>query len=448
MKIYAPFLMLMALLTMIPAPMQGQPASDVLYEEAEALRKQEKYREAIARYDAAIAEDRKNYRYYFQKGRCQFQIDDYAGAKTSLHAAIEEGKEFTPASAYYLLGKVYRTLEQETEALKYFQVAADREPDQRRKSQYQLLLVQSLIEQQDYEVAERYLIQAEASDGDNARVLYYHAQLAAAQKDWPLTQRYYEQALRTTELREATPEGRAEYYFGLGVALIEQGEEEKAQQAFDRAKFGRIRPLVMEYLNARNPGQFYRLAVSYYVNEEFAISEQYLQKLLKIHPTYANAFALQARMAEQTHRFPDAISLYQQAIKLETDSTDRAKTSMQLAKLYLDLDNPAAALQSVAAAVASDRRSLGSPTLLYVKARAEYLSGRHREAVATFDRLLQTKLAPRQQAAYSFMQGMAAKQAKQTEKAIAAFKGARYGPFKPAAEAELEALGVLTSTGP
>jgi len=421
-------------------PLWGQVSGERPYQEAEKLRKQGRFREAITRYDAAIAEDDDNYRFYLQKGRCQYQIGDMLAAQQSLELALEKGESYTPASAYYLLGKIYRDQDQEEKALRYYRTAAEKEPDQRRRSQYQLLLVQSLIRDGNHQQAERYLSQAEQLNPDDVRMLYYQAELATAREDWTTAQRYYEQALRTTELREAAPEERAQYYFGLGLVLTRQGNAEEAQKAFEQANFGKYKSLVARYMAQTNPGYYYRLAVSYYVNEEYAISESYIEELLKVDPTYANAWVLRARIAERNHRFSEAATLYQKAVSLEKDSTDRARILMQLAELHLSHDNPNAALQAVDAAVQADFRSLRSTKLTYVKARSEYLSGRHDEAVATFEQLLDGKLDTRSVARYSFMRGMAAKKAGDMVTAKAAFEQALYGPYKPAAEMELEAI--------
>lgn len=422
------------------APLWGQVAGERPYQEAETLRKQGRFREAIARYDAAIAEDDDNYRFYLQKGRCQYQIGDIPSAQQSLELAIDRGEAYTPASAYYLLGKIYRDQDQEEKAMRYYRTAAEKEPDERRRSQYQLLLVQSLLRDRDHEEAERYLSQAEQLNPDDVRMLYYQAELATAREDWAEAQRYYEQALRTTELREAAPEERAQYYFGLGLVLTRQGHSEEAQKAFEQANFGKYKSLVARYMAQTNPGYYYRLAVSYYVNEEYAVSESYIEELLKVDPNYANAWVLRARIAERNHRFSEAVNLYQKAVSLEKDSTDRARILMQLAELHLSNDNPNAALQAVDAAVQADFRSLRSTKLTYVKARSEYLSGRHQEAVATFEQLLSGKLDTRSVARYSFMQGMAAKKAGDMTTAKASFEKALYGPYKPAAEMELEEL--------
>jgi tetratricopeptide (TPR) repeat protein len=431
-------LLLLVSLTLISA--RAQVAGERAYQEAEALRKQGDYRAAIARYDAALAEDADNYRFYLQKGRCQYQIGDTEAARRSLLQAIEQGEGYTPASAYYLLGKIYRDQDQEDEALRYYRTAAEKEPDRRRRSQYQLLLVQSLIRDEAYKEAANFLDQAEQLNPDDVRMLYYQAELAAARENWPRAQQYYEQALRTTELREASPEKRAQYYFGLGLVLTRQGKTEEAQKAFKEANFGRYKSLVARYMAQTNPGYYYRLAVSYYVNEEYATSESYIQELLMVDPNYANAWVLRARIAERNHRFAEATSHYQKAVTLESDTTDRARILMQLAELHLSNDNPSAALQAVEAAAQADYRSLGSTKLIYVKARSEYLSGRHAEAVNTFERLLSGKLDTRSEARYSFMQGMAAKKAGDMAKAKTCFESALFGPYKPAAEIELEEL--------
>ncbi|MEM9986908.1 MAG: tetratricopeptide repeat protein, partial [Bacteroidota bacterium] len=119
----------------------------------------------------------------------------------------------------------------------------------------------------------------------------------------------------------------------------------------------------------------------------------------------------------------------------------KAKVFMQLADLQVEYQNYPEALAAVESAIQADVRSRGSSKLLLVKAQAEYETGRYAEAVESYEKLLKTpRLDAKTKARISFRLGMAAKQAGDSEKAFQAFKNASFGPYQPAAEAEMTAL--------
>lgn len=420
----------------------AQGDATALYKEAEVLRNNGDYGIAIQRYDEAIAADGDNYRFHAQKARCQYALKDLGGAKRSLLRALDIGGDYIPANIVYLLGKIYREDGNEEEAIRYYEMAANRETNPKRKIQYQMLLVQPSIKAKEYNKAERYLQEAEEVAPDNVVVMYYHGELASAKEDYATAQQYYEQALRTTELRSATPVERARYYLGLGLALRNQDKQGEANKAFRAAAYGPYEPIARKLLIEGDPSYYYQIAVSYFVNEEYSISEEYIQDILRIDASYVDAYALRARIAQRTQScsVEEAATHYREGIKVESDNTGRAKLYMQLANLYLSANQPDAALTAVESALSADSRSARSSKLTYVQARASYLVGRYADAETAFARLLQTKLDPRSIARYNFMRGMTASQEGNFELAKASFTKALYGPFKPAAQTELDKL--------
>ena len=437
---------LVAFLSLGPGQMPSLLAQrDALraYREAESLREQNRCDAAVKSYNEAIRLDPENYRYYLQRGRCEYRLNNLPGARYSLEQAISLGKDEIPASVYYLLGKIYLTENPDDldQAVKYYRMAADRETDASRRVQYQLLLVQSLVNLAQYSEAQRYLDQVAAATPHNASVMYYQGQLAAAQGKHSEAQAAYEQALRSTELREATPEDRAKYYYGLGQALEALGQEKQAMAAYEQADYGAISSLVARKIRPVTPTSQYKIAVSYYLAEEYDRSEEYLRLVLKKEPQNPEAYVLLARIADKRQQPRQAAEHLQTAASYQSDSTEQAKIYMQLAQLHADYYDYPSALIATEQAVEADIRSLGSSRLVFVKARAEYETGRYAEAVQSFERLLAMgRLDERNQARLNFMLGMAAKKAGDTEKAHEAFKNASSGPYEAAAQEEITGL--------
>ncbi len=435
--------LLAALLMLSPVLMQAQREAMRVYREAETLREQNKFETAIDRYNEAIRADPTNYRYYLQRGRCEYRLNRLPAAQASLEQAIALGEEEIPASVYYLMGKIQLTQNPDNlgEAVKYYRLAADQEVDDTRRLQYQLLLVQSLINLGQYSEASTYLDDVATAAPNNVSVLYYQGKLAAAQGEHPQAQTYFEQALRSTALREASPEERAKYYYGLGQALEALGRDEEAITAYEQANHGAISALVQKKIQPVTPASQYKLAVSYFLGEEYGRSREFINQLLASDPNNANAYVLLARIAQEENDLRSAIQSLERAASYEPDSTEKAKIYMQLADIHDANNDYRSALTTAQRAIDADIRSLASSKLLLVKARAEYHTGEYGAAVSTYDRILNApRLDARTKARINFMMGMAAKNAGDIETAHNAFERASYGPYQPAAEQELNAL--------
>ena len=122
---------------------------------------------------------------------------------------------------------------------------------------------------------------------------------------------------------------------------------------------------------------------------------------------------------------------------MEKDPKMQAKMYSLVASLQLSNNDAYGALASI------DRAMAGNPnsgSLMYMRAKAEYGSGRFRDAIVTLDRLLGSGVDAKAKARYSFLKGMAARRSGDAETAKKAFMDAMYGPYKPAAKVEIEKI--------
>jgi len=419
----------------------AQEDAGKLYRQGQVLHAQNRHKEAVTKYESAIASDPGNYRYHLQLGRALYHLEQYEPARTSLLQALALNSEELPSSVYFMIGKTYRIGSDAVMALHYYEQAAIHESNPRKRAQYHLLILQTYLDEGDLEQARVYLGKAREDDPTNVTVLFFEGEIAAADENWEAAKQAYEKALRTTDLREEEdPEKLAKYYYGLGLALSNLGDEEGAKKAFKRADFGRYKGIATSQLAQQDPKVYYQIAVSYFVNQEYVESERFIRKVLEIYPEYPNAFVLRARIALKNGKPADAIDHYKTAIRLEPEARDQAKLLIQLANLELTYGKASAALKSVEGAIAAYPQTARSSSLMRIQAQAQYQSGRHQEAIASLEKLLSGKLDQQKTAQYSFMLGMAAKKSGDIPKARAAFQKATYGPYRPAAENELANL--------
>ncbi|WNJ20903.1 tetratricopeptide repeat protein [Pontibacter sp. G13] len=422
----------------IPMIGQAQGPGKRAYLAAENFRKQGKCQDAITQYHDAIRLEPNNYKYYFQRGKCEYKLRDMDAAKESFKATIDYQKNFTPA--YALLAKIYKDGGDYTNAIYYYEEAAKYEQQKGRKVQYKLLLVNLLLKEERSYDAKRHIREAKTIDATNPNVLFYEGEIALEDRQWRQAEDSYTKALSSERLKSANPAEKAKYFYGLGLAKSNLGDAAGAKKAWANANFGPYKKLIAQEMMKNNHVYYYRIAVSYYLNGEYKLAQQHIQKTLELQNNFGSAFILQGKIAQKQGNTSGAINHYKKAISAEQDASKRSKMYYMVAKLQIDNNDAYGALSSLNEAFSGDPKAAANTRLLYLKAKAEYNSRKYNDAVATLDKLMQAKLDTKSKAKYSFMLGMAAKATSDNERAREAFKNAMYGPYKPAAQMELEKL--------
>ena len=421
---------------MLSVAVQAQGPGRRAYLEAENFRKQNKCVDAIDKYNEAIKLEPTNFKYYFQKGKCEYKQKDYEAAKESFKNTISYKKNFTPG--YSLLAKLYKNEKDYDNAIYYYEEAARYESDANRKVQYQLLLVNLLLKENRVYDAKRHIDAAKDQDPGNPNILYYSAEIYADEGDWQSARRNYEQALESERLKNASPAQKAKYYYGHGLALSNLGDNAGARKSWSKANFGPYKRLISQQMLKTNHVYYYKIAVSYYLNGEYDASEEYISKALDIQRDFASAFILKGKIENKRGNISRAISHYQKAIDYETVPEKKAKMYRLVANLQMNNNDSYNALSSIEKGIQAAPGN--SASLYYMKAKAEYNSGRYNDAIRTLETLLSAGVDTKSKAKYSFMLGMAAKKAGDMEKAREAFKSSMYGPYKPAAKIELDGI--------
>lgn len=432
---YTHLLFILAMMVFFSTPLVAQPPGKKAYLQAENFRKQNKCKEAIVQYHEAIRLEPSNYKYYFQKGKCEYKLKDMEMAKESFRNTVEFKQDFTPA--YSLLAKIYKNEKDYENAIYFYEEAAKHESNAGRKVQYKLLLVNLLLKEDRVYDAKRHIDEAKSVDPDNPNILYYNAEINAMDKNWDAAARNYERALESDRLKSSAPAQKAKYYYGLGLAYSNIGDNAKARAAWSKANFGPYKKLIQQQMLKANHVYFYKIAVSYYLNGEYNESEEYIRQALDLQNNFASAFILKGKIAMKQGNIPRAVENYEKAIQAESDAGKQAKMYRMIASLYIKNNDSYRAMSAIDRALEASPNNGG---LLSMKAKAEYDSGKYRDAINTLERLLSAGVDTKAKARFSFMLGMAAKQVSDSEKAIEAFKNAMYGPYKPAAKIELDKL--------
>lgn len=422
-------------LVLLPSQSIAQAPGRAAFIQAENLRKQNRCKDAIDKYMDAISAEPQNYKYFFAKGKCEYKLKQMEDAKASFTRTVEYREDYSPA--YSLLAKIYKDEGKIDDAIYYYEQAARYERTDSRKLQYKLLVINLLLKEDRTYDARRHIEEARDIDPSNPKILYYTAELAAQDEDWSRAREDYELALNSDQLKSASPAVKAKYYYGLGLAYSNLGDNENARKAWQKANFGPYKKLIQQQMQQTSHVYFYKIALSYYLNGEYEESERYIDKSLDLQRDFSSAFILRGKIEKKRGNMSRAIQYYEDAINLEKDPARKASMYSLVASLQLSNNDSYGALASL------DRALDANPNnskLLYMRAKAEYESGRFNDAITTLDRLLNAGVDTRTKARYNFMKGMAARRAGDVDVAKTAFENARYGPYKPAASIELDKL--------
>ncbi|RMG60471.1 MAG: hypothetical protein D6722_20840 [Bacteroidetes bacterium] len=408
------------------------------YMAAENFRKQNKCQDAIMQYDEAIKAEPTNYRYYFQRGKCEYKLNRIEEAINSFQFTIDYQADFTPA--YSLLAKIYKDQKDYANAVYNYEQAARYERNSGRKVQYLLLLVNLLLKEERVADARRHIERARDLDPTNPNILFYTAEIATLSEDWEGARRAYEKALTSDRLKEASPTEQAKYYYGLGVALSKLGDSAGARRAWSKANFGPYKDLIAQQVMQASHVHYYKVAVSYYLNGEYEEANAFVDEALALQRNFSSGYILKGKIAYKSGNARQALTHYQRAMEMEANPQKKAKILRMMAQMQLADDNYADALSTLAQITEVIPQAANSSDLLSLKARAEYGARRYAEATTTLQALMNTGLDTKARAKYSFMLGMAARRTGDMELAREAFQNAMYGPYKPAAKAELDKL--------
>lgn len=427
-------LLLLTVFTMLGANLFAQGPGKASYIQAENLRKSKRYQEAIDKYDEAIKLEVGNYRYYFSRGKCYYAMKEYDLALSSFEETVEYKKDFV--FAYTLIAKIYRRKEDLPNAIYYYDLAFQNEQDPKRKVGYKMEAIKLLLQQNKTAEAQKHLAEVKAVAPDNLNILYFDAKISNQNGDYENAKSSMLTATSSPAMATEAPANAAKYWYELGYAYNKMGDFQNAQKAWEKAYFGKYKPLIDREKSINSPAYFYRMAVSYYMINAFDECKQQIDKALELQNNFSAAYLLMGKMDKKRGNFSGAVENYKSAANFETDPAKKGKLKSMLVSLQVDAEDFNGAVNTANSVLG---KQPNSPQVIYLKALSQYRLGQYNSAISSLESLMATTTDQITKAKYNFIIGMCARST-DVEKAKASFKNAMFGPYKPAAKNELDKL--------
>lgn len=411
----------------------GQGPGKNAYVQAENLRKAKRYQEAVTKYDEAIKLEAGNYRYFFSRGKCYYEMKEYDLALSSFEESIEYKKD--NVFAYTLIAKIYRRKNDNANAVYYYDLAFQYEQDPKRKVSYKMEAIKLLLQDGKTAEAQKHLKEVKAVEPENINILYFDAKISNENGEYQEARKNME--IATTKLEGQPPAQSAKYWYELGFACNKLGDYACSSKAWEKAYFGKYKALIDREKSVNSPAFYYRIAMSYYAGGDYNKCREQINKSLELQNNFSAAYLLMGKIDKKQGNYSSAIDNYKKAAGFEEDPAKKAKLLSSLASLQVDAGEYSGAMSSL-----NEAMSKAQPTaqLSYLKAVCHYHLGQYDSAVNLLEGMVNNTQDAALKAKYSFLIGMSAKNT-DTEKAKAAFKAAAAGPmYKAASKIELEKL--------
>jgi tetratricopeptide (TPR) repeat protein len=411
----------------------GQGPGKNAYMQAENLRKTKRYAEAVQKYDEAIKLEAGNYRYFFARGKCYYEMKEYDLALSSFEESIEYKKD--NVFAYTLIAKIYRRKNDNANAVYYYDLAFQHEQDPKRKVSYKMEAIKLLLQDGKTADAQKHLQEVKAVEPDNPNILYFDAKISNENGDYENARKNMEVA--TTKLEGQPPAQAAKFWYELGYACNKLGDYACSSKSWEKAYFGKYKALIDREKSINSPAFYYRIAMSYYTAGDYDRSREQINKSIELQNNFSAAYLLMGKIDKKQGNYNEAIQNYKKAANFEEDPTKKAKLLTNLGSLQVDAGDYSGALGSINEALS---KQTGNPQLTYLKSLCQYHLGQYESAISGLEALSLSTQDAGAKAKYSFLIGMCAKNT-DVEKAKAAFKSAAGGaPFKAASKVELDKL--------
>jgi tetratricopeptide (TPR) repeat protein len=398
---------------------------------AENLRKAKRFIEAIDEYDKAIQADANNFKFTFSKGLCYFMLKDAVNCINSLQQSVLLKHDYVATHA--LLAQCYKTQKKYDDMVRSLDNAFKFDTDLRKKSEYKIDIIQTLVRNKEYAKAKPHIMQAKGVAPSDPVILYFEGKVANQLGDFKTAKESLTKAM--PEIPGNDPKVKAKYWYELGYAYYRLNQFDNAWETWKNvANLGPYRMKIAKY----DPKVYLNNAMCYLKIYDYAKAKENADIALKMQPNLSQAYVIMAEADRRESKHEIAIGHYNKAISVEAEPARKAELHKALAFALMESQRFG---EVVNAAMLGLKANPGDYNLHFLQAAAYYRMKNYGEATKVLENLLgNPALDAESKGQFNFALGVAYKLANQAEKAKAAFRRAESGSFARSAQLELAVL--------
>lgn len=416
--------------------LQAQTPGLAEYKQGESLRKSGNCQGAIEQYNLAIQANGTQYRYYLSKGLCELKLKQYDPALASFSRVTQLKPDF--GGAYIKMAQIYLYKKDYNAAISALNNAYNNEADVAKKLKYKNYVVKLLLKINKPQDAQNEVRAMKELAPNDPQVLAAEGDVYAALARWNESITSYENAVAVIEKAQQSIDITAKYYYGLALAYYNAGQKDKAEATADKFKTTKYYRRWVAMKNKSGAKYYVAIAMGYYKGAVYTKAIDYANKAVQAEPENPLGYRVLGLIQLKNGQAQQGIQSLLEAANKEKDPAQQSKIYASMIKIQFNEGDYQGALRTANQILAKSDKNAG---VWGLKAQAEYLLGKHTDAINSAQKAVDfSPKDPKRTAGFYFTQGLAANKAGNYEKAVEAFTKAMAGPFALAAKIERDAI--------
>lgn len=397
-------------------------------ETADFLLANNRYNEALDELGKAIEANPSDGSVYFRKANTLLAITKFNDAIKTLEACVEADPSYF--RAYEMLGDLYSQKKNPSKAVKYYDLAFQKDEHIEQKYLYKLKILDILDQANRHRFSKQHIDDlrklnlAESFDLDYYEAMYWN-EMEHPEKA---------EELMAKIIGDIEPlSGNERYYYQYIWALFNQGKYSEASQWMDKMSTNEAEAMFTIFKEE----YYFSLAQTYFQVMDYPKSQEMIDITLGINSSFIEAFDLQKQLAAIHTDKTKVIAAQDRALMAEKDPKKRSAKLLDLATLNYQAEDFATAyihLEEFQDALPQNERNIN---VIFIKTMCEKNLGEVGGSTEKLKKVIHNpSITPPVKAKYNFAIALVYKQVGDYKNAENFLKAAYGGSFKSAVRYE------------
>lgn len=409
-----------------------EDAAKAHLETADFLLANSRYSEALEELDKAIQANPSDGSVYFKKANTLLAITKFNDAILTLEACVKSDPSFY--RAYEMLGDLYSQKKKPSEAVKYYDLAFQKDENIDQKYLYKLKILDILDQANRHRFSKQHIDDLRKLNLVESFDLDYYEAMYWNEMDNPEKA----EELMAKIIVDIEPlSGNERYYYQYIWALFNQGKYSEASQWMDKITTSEAEVMFTIFTEE----YYFSLAQTYFQVMDYPMSQKMIDVTLGINSSYIEAFDLQKQLAAIHTDKTKVIAAQDRALMAEKDVKKRSTKLLELATLNYQAEDYATAyihLEEFQEALPQNERNIN---VIFIKTMCEKNLGEVGGSTEKLKKVIHNpSIAPPVKAKYNFAIALAYKASGNYKAAEKYLKAAYGGSYKNAVRFEFSEI--------